>query len=65
MRDDRHKLRAVSISAHGTGGYPEKCETYTWFSPLGEKNHEATHMATITARPMKMEYLTGTSYVSL
>lgn len=36
---------------------------YTRFSPLGAKNQDATHKATMTARPMKMEYLSA-SYVS-
>lgn len=32
-------------------------KTYTRFSPLGERNHAAAHMARMTKRPMKMEYL--------
>lgn len=62
MREDRQRLVNVSRSRAPllllTGS------TYTWFSPLGAKNHDATHMATMTARPMKMEYLCQSSYVS-
>lgn len=35
------------------------CATYTWFSPLGANIQAATHMATMTARPMKMLHLFG------
>jgi hypothetical protein len=33
-------------AGQGEGG------TYTWFSPLGAKNHAARHMATIITKPM-------------
>ena len=31
--------------------------TYVWFSPLGERNHAATDMATTMTRPTKTLYL--------
>ncbi len=37
---------AVGRCRAGGGG------TYTWFSPLGAKNHAATHMATTITKPM-------------
>lgn len=42
----------ASLLDEGFGGL-----AYTWFSPLGDRNHEAAHMATMMMRPMKMEYL--------
>lgn len=32
-------------------------DTHTWFSPLGDRNHAATHMAAMMNRPMKMLHL--------
>ena len=32
-------------------------ETHTWFSPFGDRNHAATHMAAMMNRPMKMLHL--------
>ena len=40
----------------------EEQKTYTRFSPLGDRNHAAAHMARMTKRPMKTEYLEGSSF---
>jgi hypothetical protein len=29
--------------------------TYTWFSPFGDRNQDATERATMTMRPTKIE----------
>lgn len=35
----------------------DKIKTYTWFSPLGEKDHAATAMATHITKPMMTLHL--------
>ena len=41
------------------GGFDrhESKKTYVWFSPLGERNHAPTDMATTMIKPMKTLYL--------
>lgn len=61
MREERKVLLLMYALAIYTQeideeGSEEK-STYVWFSPLGDRNHAATHMAATTARPMKMLYL--------
>jgi hypothetical protein len=54
MRDDRHRLLDM-VSPEDNGFAKMTGRLYTWFSPLGDRNHDATHSAAITTRPMKME----------
>ncbi len=45
-------LESCQLESIAVTGAGRMREAYTWFSPLGEKNHAATHMAAITTRPI-------------
>lgn len=71
MREDRQRLRVkvtgqqqsiMTDELHpGTRRFGGEGKTHTWFSPFGERNQAATHMAAMMNRPMKMLHLSTMS----
>lgn len=65
MRDDRQSLKASTSQYKTRPGHAlgrdrisrDVGNTYTWFSPLGDRNQAPTHMAAMMNRPMKMLHL--------